>query len=298
MYEIVKLQKGDKVAIVSPAGKMEQDLITKAVTVLESYGFIPVLGKSVAAVYHRFAGTDMQRLADFQEALDNSEIKAIWCSRGGYGTVRIIENLNFDLFLRYPKWIIGFSDITILHAYVNNILQLKSLHAIMPINLGADKKSLITLKETLTDKMPDYKVGSHSLNRLGVCEGQLFGGNLSILYSLRGTHLDFYPEGKILLIEDVGENLHHLDRMMYNFKMGGKLSALRGLIVGGMSQMNDENTFGKSAYEIIADAVKDYNYPVCFNFPVGHIPSNYALVMGEQLMLKVSESEVLLAKNI
>lgn len=295
MYQPEKLKSGDKVAIVSPAGKIDNAHITKAVNVLKSYELEPILGKNIVQEYHRFAGTDVQRLADFQQALDDPAIKAIWCSRGGYGTIRIINQLNFDLFLRHPKWIIGFSDITILHAYLNNILQIKSLHAIMPLNLDNDKKSLTTLIDTLTNKMPTYKIESHILNQQGVATGQLWGGNLSILYSLRGTNLDFEPEGKILFIEDVGENLHHLDRMMHNFKMGGKLSALRGIIVGGMTDITDKDTpFGKSAYEIVLEAVQPYNYPVCFNFPAGHIYNNYALVLGKNIELNVSENNVTL----
>ncbi len=294
MYQVSKLNIGDKVAIVSPAGKIDMEHINKAVKVLESYGLKAVLGKNITQEYYRFAGTDDQRTADFQEALDNPEIKAIWCSRGGYGTIRIINKLNFDLFLRHPKWIIGFSDITILHAYLNNILQIKSLHAIMPLNLGDNEKALDTLMQTLTATMPDYKIKPHALNRLGESKGQLWGGNLSILYSLRGTNLDFKPEGKILFVEDVGESLHHLDRMMHNLKMGGKLSALRGIIVGGMTKMDDETPFGKTAYEIIADVVKQYDYPVCFDFPAGHINNNYALVMGENISLKVGSKDVAL----
>ncbi len=294
MYQVDHLQQGDKVAIVSPAGKIAKAPIEAAIEILENHGLQVVLGKHITNEHYRFAGTDAQRIADLQEALDHPEIKAIWCSRGGYGTVRIIEQLNFDLFRRYPKWLIGFSDITVLHAYINNILQIKSLHSIMPINLGEDKESLATLMSCLTQKIPDYTIPTHTLNKHGESAGQLWGGNLSILYSLRGTYLDFSPEGKILFIEDVGESLHHLDRMMHNLKMGNKLSALNGLIVGGMSQMNNDTPFGKSAYEIIFDAVKDYNYPVCFDFPAGHIQQNYALVLGQQVALKVAANKVIL----
>lgn len=296
MYQPAALNKGDKIGIVSPAGKMEAEKLGIAIRKLEDSGFKIVLGKHVFDVENQFAGSDINRLSDFQSMLDNPEIKAILCSRGGYGCVRILEHLNFDLFLRNPKWIVGYSDVTVFHTYLNNILGVESLHATMPINFPDESvfnESVFTLTEALSGRIENYQIPSHELNRMGQSEGELLGGNLSILYSLRGTTIDFDAHAKILFIEDIGEELYHLDRMMRNFKMGGKLSELSALIVGGMSDMKVGNTdFGKTAYEIINEAVQDYQFPVVYNFPAGHIKENWALPMGRFLKLKVGEQFV------
>lgn len=290
MYQPAALKRGDKIGIVSPAGKIEPEKVGIAVTKLEQLGLKVVLGKHVFDEYHQFAGRDLNRLKDFQQMLDDSEIKAILCARGGYGCVRILEHIDFDLFLRKPKWVIGYSDITVLHSYLNNILDVESLHSVMPINFSDDKngKSVETLLNAIMGKVEDYNILPHDLNRLGVAEGELIGGNLSILYSLRGTLMDFETHGKILFIEDVGEELYHLDRMMHNLRMGGKLSELQALIVGGFSAMKEgDPKFGNSAYEIIKEAVSNYSYPVVFNFPAGHIDDNWTLPLGRYVKLKV-----------
>ena len=296
MYQPAALNKGDKIGIVSPAGKMDPEKVGIAVQKLEDVGYKVVLGNHVFDEKDQFAGSDMDRLSDFQKMLDDPEIKAILCSRGGYGCVRILEHLDFDLFMRNPKWIIGYSDITVFHSYLNNILGVESLHATMPINFpaeGDDNKSVRSLINTISGDQEDYSISSHELNRIGQSEGELVGGNLSILYSLRGTVMDFETHGKILFIEDVGEELYHLDRMMRNLKIGGKLSELQALIVGGMSEMKVGNpNFGKSAYEIINEVVEHYNYPVVYDCPAGHIKENWTLPMGRFLKLNVSDQIV------
>jgi muramoyltetrapeptide carboxypeptidase len=296
MYQPAALLIGDKIGIVSPAGKIDPEKVGIAVGKIEDAGYKVVLGNHVFDEENQFAGSDMNRLCDLQLMLDDPEIKAIICARGGYGSVRILEHLDFDLFIRKPKWLVGYSDITVFHSYLNNILGVESLHATMPINFPTDNfddKSTVTLFQSLTGDFENYEISSHQLNRNGITEGELTGGNLSILYSLRGTPLDFETEGKILFIEDVGEELYHLDRMMLNLKMGGKLSELQGLIVGGMSDMKTGNPdFGKTAYEIILESIDNYSYPVVFDFPAGHIKENWALPFGRFLKLDVSEKRV------
>jgi muramoyltetrapeptide carboxypeptidase len=296
MYQPAALLKGDKIGIISPAGKMDPEKVGIAVSKIENAGYKVVLGNHVFDEENQFAGSDINRLCDFQLMLDDPEIKAIICARGGYGCVRILEHLDFDLFIRNPKWLVGYSDITVFHSYLNNILGVESLHAIMPINFSIDdqdNKSVQTLFQSLTGEFENYEISSHQLNRFGITEGELMGGNLSILYSLRGTAMDFETHGKILFIEDVGEELYHLDRMMLNLKMGGQLSELQGLIVGGMSDMKAGNPdFGKTAYEIILESIDNYTYPVVFDFPAGHIKENWALPFGRFLKLDVSEKRV------
>lgn len=296
MYQPAALLKGDKIGIISPAGKIDPEKVGIAVSKIENAGYKVVLGNHVFDEENQFAGSDMNRLCDFQLMLDDPEIKAILCARGGYGSVRILEHLDFDLFIRKPKWLVGYSDITVFHSYLNNILGVESLHATMPINFPVDdrdNRSVPTLLQSLTGDFENYEISSHQLNRNGTTEGELVGGNLSILYSLRGTALDFETHGKILFIEDVGEELYHLDRMMLNLKMGGKLSELQGLIVGGMSDMKAGNPdFGKTAYEIILESIENYTYPVVFDFPAGHIKENWALPFGRFLKLDVSEKRV------
>ncbi|GAB7089175.1 S66 peptidase family protein [Marinifilum fragile] len=295
MYQPTALEKGDKIGIISPAGKIEPEKVGIAVTMLERLGLKVVLGKHVFDEYHQFAGRDLNRLKDFQQMLDDPDIKAILCARGGYGCVRILEHVDFDLFLRKPKWIIGYSDITVFHSYLNNILDVESLHSVMPINFTDDEtgKSVESLCCAIMGNQEDYRIQSHELNRLGIAEGELIGGNLSILYSLRGTNMDFETHGKILFIEDVGEELYHLDRMMHNLRMGGKLSELQALVVGGFSSMKEgDPKFGKSAYEIINEAVENYYYPVVYDFPAGHINDNWTLPLGRYVKIVVDEKEV------
>ena len=292
-----KLNVGDKIGIVAPARKISINEIAASIKVLEKWGLKVELGKNLFAQYRQFAGTDEQRAEDLQYMLDNPDIKAVICARGGYGTVKTLKSIDFTKFLKNPKWIVGYSDITALHAHVNHNLGIKSIHGTMPFNFPKDRsenEAVKTLKKLLWGEQNIYEIEHHEFNRKGKASGELAGGNLSVLFSVAGTKYDIDTSGKILVLEDLDEYLYHIDRMMMNLKYGGKLEKLKGLIVGGMTDMNDNQIpFGKSAYEIIRDAVDEYNYPVCFNFPLGHIEKNYALILGNQVELNVEGNGVL-----
>lgn len=291
------LKKGDKIGIIAPARKIQMSEIAAAIKVFECWGLEVVLGKNIFAQYRQFAGTDEQRAEDLQYMMDNSEIKAIVCARGGYGTVKTLKLLDFSTFLLSPKWIVGYSDITALHAHLNQNLKVKSIHGTMPFNFPKDlseNEAVKTLKKSLFGEQNIYEVLNHEYNSVGNVSAELIGGNLSVLFSVSGTKYDIDTSGKILVLEDLDEYLYHIDRMMMNMKYGGKLENLKGLIVGGMTDMNDNQIpFGKSAYEIIRDAVAEYDFPVCFNFPTGHIKNNYALIFGAQAELEVRKNEVI-----
>jgi muramoyltetrapeptide carboxypeptidase len=287
------LTKGDKIAIVSPARKISPAEVETAINIFKSWGLEVLLGEHLYASYNQFAGSDEQRLSDFQQMLDDESIRAIICSRGGYGTVRIIDSLDFTRFLKNPKWIVGYSDITVLHSHIHEHFGVETLHAVMPLNFK-DKcdgnPSVITLKKALFGKELIYKIPAESYNRKGICKGPLVGGNLSILYSLTNTGSDIKTNGKIMFIEDIDEYLYHIDRMMMNLRRSGKLEGLAGLLVGAMTKMHDNDVpFNKTAYEIIAEVVEDYPYPVCYNFPAGHIEDNRALILGREAVLEVGD---------
>ncbi len=285
------LSKGDKIALISTARKISLLELEPAIAIIKSWGLEPVFGKNLFKVNHQFAGTTENRIADLQEAIDNDDIKAIFCVRGGYGTVQLIDKIDFSKFKKKPKWIVGYSDVTVLHNHINKNIGTSTLHATMPINFTTNtKEALESLKETLFGAMPIYNLENHELNRLGVAEGELVGGNLSIIYSLTGTSSQLDTKGKILFLEDLDEYLYHIDRMMMNLKRAGMLADLKGLIVGGMSDMKDNTVpFGKTAQEIIFDAVKEYQYPICFDFPAGHIDDNRTLIMGSEVDLLVGK---------
>lgn len=295
------LKKGDKIGIVSLAGKAEAKDIDNAVKHFENWGLKVVIGEFAKSSHYQFAGTDEQRASDFQKMLDDKSIKVIISSRGGYGSARIIEQINWTNFIKNPKWIIGFSDITVFHSHLNKKLGVASLHATMPVKFSKFPKSdsnIESLKSVLFGGNIEYEVSNHPLNRQGSVKAELVGGNLSVLYSLRGTNLDLNYENKILFIEDLSEYLYHLDRMMMNFKLGGVFEKISGLIVGSFSDMQDNKSpFGKSAYEIIYDYVKDYNYPVCFDFPAGHDKNNNALILGSKAELKLNTKTCLINWN-
>lgn len=290
------LKKGDKISIVATARKISQEEVEFAVNQIKSWGLVPILGKHLFNQEHQFAGSDKNRIKDFQNAIDNPTIKAIFVARGGYGTVRIIDQLNWSKFKRTPKWIVGYSDITVLHSHIHNKLNIATIHGTMPINFGKDLESTESLNKLLFGNKIHYSVESHKdehLYRSGKTNAQLVGGNLSILYSLNGTASDINTKGKVLFIEDLDEYLYHLDRMMLNLKRSGKLKGLKGLIVGGMSSMKDNLVpFGKTAEEIIFDAVKEYKYPVCFHFPAGHEKVNLAMKFGANVRLTVNKSKI------
>lgn len=286
------LRPGDKIAIVSPARSITFEEVHPAIRFFQKHELEVVLGSYIFSRNHQFAGSDDQRVRDFQHMLDDTQIRAIICSRGGYGTLRIIDRLDFSGFYKNPKWIVGFSDATVLHSHISRQFGVETLHAAMPVNIkaGTPDESLHTLMNALFGKRIAYSYAKPPLSREGRTAGDLTGGNLSVLYSLLGSASDVDTAGKILFIEDVDEYLYHIDRMMVALKRAGKLDGLNGLIVGGMTRMNDNTIpFGKTANEIIADAVKEYNYPVCFDFPAGHIETNLALILGRKVSLSVGK---------
>lgn len=282
------LKKGDTVAIIATARKISREEIEPAVAFFESYGLSVLLGKNLFESSHQFAGTDLQRAEDLQWALNDKKIKAIIIARGGYGTMRLMEHVDFTEFKKKPKWLVGFSDVTVLHNAIHNC-GIASLHATMPLNFSKNKKSTKSMIDALFGKLTQIKIEKNSANSLGIAKGQLVGGNLSLLYALSGTPFDIDTKDKILFIEDLDEYLYHLDRMMMQLKLSGKLSCLKGIVIGGITDMKDNAIpFGKLPEEIILDAVKDYSYPVCFNFPAGHIDKNLAVYLGRQAELNVT----------
>ncbi len=286
------LKKGDKIAIVSPARSITFEEVHPAIRFFQRHDIEVVLGSYVFSKQDQFAGTDARRQRDFQHMLDDEKIKAIVCSRGGYGTLRIIDDLDFTRFCSHPKWIVGYSDVTVLHTHIHHLFGIETLHATMPVNVKGDHEdeTLQTMINALFGKRITYSYPKPALSREGHSEGLITGGNLSILYSLMGTVSEPDTAGKILFIEDVDEYLYHIDRMMVTLKRAGKLDKLKGLIVGGMTKMNDNAIpFGRSANEIIADAVKEYKYPVCFDFPAGHVDTNLALIMGRKVSFNVGK---------
>lgn len=286
------LQKGDTVAIVSTARKNIEDNLKPTIDLLEGWGLKVKLGKTIGLDYYQLAGTDEQRAADFQEQLDDPNIKAIWCVRGGYGTVRIIDDLNFTKFKENPKWIVGFSDVTVLHSHLNR-MGFESIHAIMPVSVArATDEAKDSFCKALFGEHLEYSLSCDVLNHLGMAKGELVGGNLSILYSLLGSESAIDCTDKILFIEDLDEYLYHIDRMMMNLKRNGCLSSLKGIIVGGMTKMNDnEIPWGRNALEIIEESVKGFDIPIIYNFPAGHLQDNRALVFGRQITMEVTASE-------
>ncbi len=284
------LKTGDKIGIISTARKITEAELEPALQTFADWGLEVVLGKNLFADYHQFAGTDKQRAADLQAMLDDPDIKAIVCARGGYGTVRIIDDLDFTIYNMRPKWVVGYSDVTVLHSHIHSHFGIETMHAIMPLNFPGTPEAMQSLKRALFGEQISYELEPHPFNRHGKCTGQVVGGNLSLLYSLNNTTSDIDTTNKILFIEDLDEYLYHIDRMMMNLRRSGKLENLAGLIVGGMTEMNDnEVPFGKTAYEIIAEAIKPYSFPVIFNFPAGHISDNRVLIIGRRCEMTVAE---------
>jgi muramoyltetrapeptide carboxypeptidase len=287
-----KLHKNDTVAIVSTARKIREDEITSAISLLKSWGLKVVLGKTIGLEYHQFAGSDEERTTDLQNFLDDPKIKAIWCARGGYGTVRIIDKLNFAGFQKNPKWIIGYSDITVLHSELHQ-LGYSSIHATMPRDIPENSSASIqSLRQTLFQKDLSYDIYSIKGHVSGIGEGTLIGGNLSILYSLLGSSSAIDPKNKILFLEDLDEYLYHIDRMLINLKRNGYFDQLAGLIIGSFTDLNDNDIpFGKSVREIILDIVGETSYPIVFDFPAGHLKDNRTMIFGATLKMKVETTE-------
>jgi len=288
------LKKGDTIAIIATARKVSKEQIQPAVAFFESYGLSVILGNNLFESNNQYAGNDLQRTEDLQEALNNKNIKAIIIARGGYGSVRLIENIDFTEFKNYPKWLVGYSDVTVLHNAINNI-GVATLHATMPLNFSKNKEATKSMISGLFGNLNEIQAEENYSNISGIAKGQLIGGNLSLLYSLSGTPFDIDTTDKILFIEDLDEYLYHIDRMMMQLKLSGKLKKLKGLIVGGMTDMKDNAIpFGKFPEDIILDAVKEYNYPVCFDFPAGHIDKNLALYFGKEVELNVNDERATL----
>ncbi len=291
------LKQGDCIGIICPSGYMPLEKVQTCITTLQQWGFEVKLGKTVGSQYHYFSGTDKERLQDLQAMLDDKHIKAILCARGGYGLSRIIDAIDFSSFKTNPKWIIGYSDVTVLHAHILTNLQTASLHSPMAsaFNDGANIY-IDSLLDTLLGKPISYSCNKDHLNRNGTAQGKLVGGNLSLIAHLIGSPSSFNTQNNILFLEDVGEYLYNIDRMMMQLKRSGMLKGLSALIIGSFSEMKDTVIpFGQNVYELVYDKVKDYGYPLCFGFPVGHVKENLALKIGASYTLTVNE-EVMLAE--
>ena len=284
------LKKGDTIAILASARKNIDDNLKPAIDLLHSWGLEVVIGKTIGLDNNQLAGTDKERAADFQQQMDNPNIKAIWCVRGGYGTIRMIDLLDFTKFKQNPKWIVGFSDVTVIHSYINN-LNIATIHGAMPITVGkASQESIESLRKSLFGESLKYQIPFDTANRLGNAKGEIVGGNLSILYSLMGSNAQINCKGKILFIEDLDEYLYHIDRMMLSLKRCGCFDGLNGLIVGTMTKMKDNDIpWGKNANQIIEDVTKGYSFPVLYNFPAGHFRDNRALILGKQVSLEINK---------
>lgn len=293
------LKRGDKVAILCPASYIKGD-INVAIDTLTNWGLEVVVSDSVTAQFHMFAGDDTLRLNDMQEALDNPEIKTIICGRGGYGSVRLIDDLNFKKFKKQPKWLVGFSDITVFHSHIQHNFAIPTIHGQMAKSFASSSvEALDSLHDALFGTNPHIKYSQKDFpNRSGEAEGILVGGNLAILHSIIASQSDFDYDDKILFIEDVGETHYNIDRMLWTLKRAQKFSKLKGLIVGGFTSLKDSDpAFGQRFEEIIFDKIKEFDYPVAFGFPAGHIDDNRALILGREIKLTVNKTQTVLKYN-
>jgi muramoyltetrapeptide carboxypeptidase len=297
------LKKGDIIGITCPAGFITLEDIQPAVTKMKEWGFEIKVGNTIGKKDFTFGGTDAERLEDFQQMLDDKNIKAIMCARGGYGAVRIIDQLDFKKFIIKPKWIIGFSDVTVLHSHLNKNFNIASIHSKMCNSFPSDWsraepvqiETIESIKKCLQGDKMVYTAIPNEKNKMGIAEGILVGGNLKTLETLAGSKSDINTDGKILFVEDTGEYLYSIDRMFWNLKRSGKLSKLKGLIIGGFKVKpadTPEEEFGKNLYEIVLEKIAAYNYPVCFDFPVGHQKNNFALKCGVRHKLNIKLSKV------
>ena len=294
------LKKGDTIGITCPAGYMASEKAQNCISILQKWGFEVMVGKTLGSSSgNYFSGTDLERREELQAMMDDDGINAILFGRGGYGMGRLIELLDFTKLKKHPKWIIGFSDITILHCHLNRRLHIAAIHAPMAAAFGEGENEFIaSLHKTITGKKTKIHCDTHPFNKPGSAAAELVGGNLSLLAHLCGTTSDIVTKNKILFIEDTGEYIYNIDRMLYQLKRNGKLDKLAGLIVGGFSEMKDtERPFGKTAYEAIREILHPYQYPVCFGFPVSHEKENYALKVGVHYSLKVGKNKVQLSEG-
>jgi muramoyltetrapeptide carboxypeptidase len=286
------LKKGDIILIIGTARARDKKAVEPAIAILKEWGLQPILGKNLFKQNHQFAGTDKERAHDLQWAINHSKAKAVIISGGGYGTLRIIDQVDFSELKKFPKWFVGYSDTTVLHARLTK-LKITCLHGTMAFQFTKNKEATNSIQQLLFGEKINYHIPIHPLNKKGVATAEIVGGNLSLIYALSGSVDDYNTKNKVLFIEDLDEQLYHIDRMMLQLKRSGKLKHLKGLVVGGMSDMKDNAIpFGKTAEEIIFEAVKEYNYPVCFNFPAGHIEKNMALYLGKKVKLDVQKNKV------
>jgi muramoyltetrapeptide carboxypeptidase len=286
------LKTGDTILVIGTARARGKDQVEPAIAILQNWGLKVELGKHLYEKHHQFAGTDAQRATDLQWAIDHKTAKAVLIAGGGYGTLRIIDLVKFANIKKYPKWFIGYSDTTIIQARLQK-LKCPSIHGPMAFKFLVDKEATNSIRKLLFKEKIDYQISANSLNRPGKTQAEVVGGNLSLIYALSGSKDDLDTKNKILFIEDLDEQLYHIDRMMLQLKRSGKLKFLKGLVVGGMTEMKDNAVpYGKTAEEIILDAVKEYKYPVCFNFPAGHIEKNIAFFLGKKAKLVVEKNKV------
>ena len=293
---ISALKKGDAVALISTARKASSSELDFAITKIKSWGLNVCFGKNLFKKHHQFAGTIKERAEDLQWALDDNNIKAVFFARGGYGSVHVVDSVDWQTFTTKPKWLIGFSDITVFHTHVHQHFNIPTLHAAMPITYPQNTDGAIkNIRDILFGENVSYKFEGHSFNKNGAVKAVVVGGNLSILYSLLGSKSQLNTDGKILFLEDLDEYLYHIDRMMQALKRAGMLENLSGLMIGGMNGMNDNTIpFGKTAEEIIRDVVSEYTYPVAFNIPAGHINENLPLLFGKKASFTVATNQVLI----
>jgi muramoyltetrapeptide carboxypeptidase len=288
------LKQGDTIGIVAPARKVSREEMKVAFDLITSWGLNIKEGKHLFGASDQFSGSDEERASDMQDMLNDQEVKAVISARGGYGCLRIIDRLDFSTFLKTPKWLVGYSDMTVFHSHLH-LLGTETIHGTMPINFGKDAVSTESLRALLFGEPVNYSWDSSPFSRQGKAEGELVGGNLSLLYALSASKSDIDTKGKILFLEDLDEYLYHVDRMMLNLKRSGKLAGLRGLLIGGMTEMKDNAIpFGKTAEEIILDAVKEYEFPVAFGFPAGHTDRNLAIRLGRKMTLDVQPHQQIL----
>lgn len=293
-----KINIGDKIGVISTARKISLEELQPAIETFNSWGLKVMLGKFIFESENQFSGSVTQRAFDLQNMIDDTSIKAIFCARGGYGTIQIIDKVDFSNLIKHPKWIIGYSDITVLHSHLN-CLGISSLHAPMPIDfLKNTQSSFDSLSQALFKKEHVVETISHKFNRLGKARGEVVGGNLSILYSLLASNSDINTDSKILFIEDLDEYLYHIERMIISMERSGKFKQLQGMIIGGMTEMNDNSIpFGKTANKIIFEHVKKYQFPVCFGFPSGHVSENQSIKFGVRSILDINENGVSLLQQ-
>jgi muramoyltetrapeptide carboxypeptidase len=302
------LKKGDVIGITSPAGAITLEEMLPAIAVMESWGYRCQIGNSIGKKEYTFGGTDVERKADLQQMLDDPNIKAVMCARGGYGSVRIIDGLNFTKMKQHPKWVIGFSDATVLHNHIHTHCKMASIHSKMTNSFPDDWtkaepiqiETILSIKDALEGRKMEYAAVPNAQNKLGSAEGILVGGNLRTLETLAGTASDITTTGKILFVEDTGEYLYSIDRMFWNLKRTGKLKGLKALIIGGfkVKMDEDEEPFGKTVMDIVLEKVAEYKYPVCFDFPVGHQRANFALKCGVKHRLEIMNEKVTLTELI